>query len=290
MTRVEVNTTVVQTLVALFPGVLASLSYSRLRATKQTQLWVAVVEFVVFAFVSYAIASPIVRALGLPGASTPDSVDVTLTRAAFIRNWYEFYGACIVGLLLSVVAAIFHNHKLINRIARRTRITSSFGDDDVWQYIQNSPNVEWVFVRDTQENIVYYGKISQYSDPYRPRELLLTDVEVYPNVSQDGLGDLEPIQALDAVYLSRPNDAWTIEIPALSNTLPTTVAPAVAAAVLRSRRDQGRRLFLRYYGQSGGTGPWELKRTPGDRHRRGLSNLLTSLASGGNTEAEDEDD
>ena len=172
------------------PGVLASLSYSRLRATKQTQLWIAVVE--------------------------------------------------------------------------------------------------WVFVRDTKENIVYYGKISQYSDPYRPRELLLTDVEVYPNISQDGRGDLEPIQTLDAVYLARPNDAWTIEIPALSNTLPTTVAPAIGAAVLRTRRDQECRLFLRYYSQSAGTGPWELKRQPGDRHRRDLSDLLTSLASGGDTGAEDE--
>ncbi|TVQ20536.1 MAG: hypothetical protein EA382_14795 [Spirochaetaceae bacterium] len=284
----DIDNTVVQTLVALFPGVLASLSYSRLRATKQTQLWIAVVEFVVFAFVSYAIASPIVRALGLPAASTSGSVDVTLTQAAFIRNWYEFYAACIVGLLLSVVAAVFHNHKIINRLARRVRITSSFGDDDVWQYIHNSPNVEWVFVRDTKENIVYYGKISQYSDPYRPRELLLTDVEVYPNVSPDGRGDLEPIQTLDAVYLSRPNDAWTIEIPALSNTLPATVAPAIGAAVLRSGRDQERRWFLRCYSRSAGTGPWELKRQPGERHRRGLSVLLTSLASVGDTGGEDE--
>lgn len=225
-----------QILTVLFPGLLGSLVFSNLRATRHAAFWAAMIEFFVFAFLSYAIASAIVdsswTAGSVQGVST---VGDTVPQDVSVIDWGEFLLACAVAIVLAILAAVFYNHKLLNRIARFLRITSSYGDEDVWEFMHNSPTVEWVYLRDRDANVVYYGKIKNFSDSYKPREILLVDVDVYPYDQATG----EPIDHLDAVYVSRPADGWTIEIPQLSNALPDSIPAEIRdqAAQIAGKRD-----------------------------------------------------
>ena len=85
-------------------------------------------------------------------------------------------------------------------------MTKRFGDEDIWDFFHDIPDIEWVFVRDHSFNLNYYGWIQAYSDPNEPRELLLRDVKIYDSLTGDCLGEL------DAIYLSRKNHTITIEV------------------------------------------------------------------------------
>ena len=84
----------------------------------------------------------------------------------------------------------------------------------MWNYLFNSSNVEWVFVRDHKTDLVYYGWIEVFSDSEKERELILKDVDVYSNTT-----DLQdPIYKIPLMYLSRDKHDLTIEVPKLKSS------------------------------------------------------------------------
>jgi len=98
--------------------------------------------------------------------------------------------------------------KLINWIGRKIGATHRFGDEDVWEYFHNSPDTgSWLYVRDHKEELVYYGWLEAYSESGDERELLLSDVEVYRDETD------EPLDAVPLLYVSCDAYDFTIEIP-----------------------------------------------------------------------------
>lgn len=77
----------------------------------------------------------------------------------------------------------------------------------MWEYLYNSPNVEWVFIRDHKLDLIYYGWIAAFSEAKEERELLLRDVDVYENIYG------KPLYKTDAMYISRNKFDLTVEIP-----------------------------------------------------------------------------
>jgi hypothetical protein len=64
----------------------------------------------------------------------------------------------------------------------------------------------WVFVRDIENDLVYYGYIRAYSESREDRELILKEVEVYSNST----GEWK--YAIPMMYLSREAHKLSIEI------------------------------------------------------------------------------
>ena len=74
--------------------------------------------------------------------------------------------------------------------------------------LHNSPDTgSWLYVRDHQEELVYYGWVEAYSESGDDRELLLSDVEIYTNETD------EPLDSVPLLYVSRDAYDFTIEIP-----------------------------------------------------------------------------
>jgi hypothetical protein len=59
---------------------------------------------------------------------------------------YEILSAIVVGLLLSVLWIYSVTYKLITRFLQAIRATKKYGDEDVWDYVFNSPSpsVEYI--------------------------------------------------------------------------------------------------------------------------------------------------
>lgn len=64
-----------------------------------------------------------------------------------------------------------------------------------------------MFVRDHKLDLLYFGWILVYSDSEKQRELLLRDVRVYNNSTDDFLYEVS------RMYLSRESFDLTIEVP-----------------------------------------------------------------------------
>lgn len=169
-------------------------------------------EISLFALSSYAVCG-VVLELVYWGQDQPLIALQALLDASVPIRWLEVLAASFVSLLLSVCASYIHQYKLINRFGQKIGATTRFGDEDVWEYFNNSPDVtEWVFVRDHKLGLVYYGWIQTYSESEQERELLLRDVEVFDNETNESL------YSVPLMYVARGPYDFTIEVPPPDNS------------------------------------------------------------------------
>jgi hypothetical protein len=118
----------------------------------------------------------------------------------------------VVGLVFALLISAAINHKLLNRVARKWRVTRKFGDRDVWSYVMNSPGTPWLLVRDSQKSLYYLGFVEAFSDEESTRELYLRNVRIYDNETGDELYQTAEM------YLSFPRDGIAVEIPGREET------------------------------------------------------------------------
>lgn len=199
----------------VIPGIIGSLLYRRVRGRASRKDWEDYLEILVFSFLSYGCYGLFVYVLNkvritedpfaafkaLTNESMP--IDAPIGHAIFFSS--------LISVPLAFAASYVDEYKLINKFARLIKASQRFGDEDVWDYFRRSPDTRWVYVRDLRNDIYYYGWIQAWSDPYKERELLLREVDVYKNSTAEFL------YAADVVYVSRKHDDLTIEADLVSN-------------------------------------------------------------------------
>lgn len=198
----------------VLPGIFASVTYRKLRGRTVRKDWEDYVEILLFSLLSYSVFGLVVFALNKLGLHT---VRFTVFQA-FVDDkaqliWHEIIPTSFIGVSLAFAAAYVHTYKLINRLGRWAKVTKRFGEEDIWHFLHNRPEIYWVYVRDHKYDLSYRCWIEAYSDPYKERELLLRDVDVYRNSTGDAL------YHTDVLYFSRKNDEFTIEAAIVSETI-----------------------------------------------------------------------
>lgn len=120
----------------------------------------------------------------------------------------EVLFALPVGTVLAIIWLYAARHKLLTRFLQIIGATRRYGDEDVWDYTFNSADaaVEYVHVRDFEQQCVYAGWVNTFSETDRVRELVLLDVIVYDAGSEE-------LYRTPRLYLARPADAIHIEFP-----------------------------------------------------------------------------
>lgn len=121
----------------------------------------------------------------------------------------------LAGIAIAYIASYIITYNIINRVGQHITATKRYGDEDVWHYFHNSPDSQknhgWVFVRDLKEQLTYYCYISTWSDSNEERELILSDVSVFSNITGDYL------YSANHIYLGRKKDNLMIEVPIIKN-------------------------------------------------------------------------
>ena len=130
-----------------------------------------------------------------------------LTNGQKNLNKLELFISYLLAIPMGFVWGFLITKKTVIKIFQKWKLTDRYGDDDVWSFYLNSPNTDWVLVRDKKENLTYFGKVSVYSDSTEIREILLEDVIVYSTDTWE-----EQYQS-NAVYLELNNFDFTIESP-----------------------------------------------------------------------------
>lgn len=156
------------------PGVLTSLLYRKLLGKRSAKELEDILEIAVFSVLSYGILFLIATILDKWGVS---HISLTALQAfsdeKIPLQWREILLACFVGVVLAFVAAAVYTHKFIHRIGRFLNVTRRFGDEDVWDFFHNSPDIisQWVYVRDHKTNLVYFGWINTFSESEKKESL-----------------------------------------------------------------------------------------------------------------------
>jgi len=131
----------------------------------------------------------------------------SLTNKQTPIKFTEILYSSITSILVALVASKAINDKWIIKLGQKSRVTKKFGDDDVWSYFLNSKDVEWVWVRFPERDIVYEGWVQSLSDSEGLRELVLQEVKVFSNSTSQLLYELP------AAYLSGPPSQFIVELP-----------------------------------------------------------------------------
>lgn len=205
-----IDSFVFKVIILLMPGISGLMLYKRVAVRRQSKKGMDSLKDL-FSVIMISVVSSALYDLGLgvinriAHGQHEGTFGKLVNTEMFQPN--ELFAMMGIAILLSVGLAAVENKKLIYRIARKIRITTHYGDDDVWTFINNSPDTSWIFVRDHRLELVYYGLIEQYSDPGEDRELLLSDVSVYTNDTG------EELYKVDKLYICRDSNELTIEIP-----------------------------------------------------------------------------
>lgn len=118
----------------------------------------------------------------------------------------EILIASLFGVLIGIIITAGINHKILNRVLRRIRVTSKYGDESLFYYFLNSKDIEWVYVRDEENSRIIQGIVQSFSESSECQELLLHNVSVYSNDKKAKL-----LYKVPSLYLSFPYGKLQIE-------------------------------------------------------------------------------
>ena len=125
-------------------------------------------------------------------------------------------------ILFSLIAALFGSvlwcyivrFRLFMHILHFLCASKSFGDEDVWEFAFNDEGIssKAVHIRDRDQKLLYSGSVEVFSGSDQKRELILSNVTVFDDISGDEL------YTAPRMYLAY-DDRW------LSIDFPLTDAP-----------------------------------------------------------------
>ena len=125
---------------------------------------------------------------------------------------FETFFAAILAMFIALFLAWIITKKHLMTIAKKINATNKFGDPSVWHYWMSSPDFEkWVFIRDLESDLTYFGYIQAYSDPGEPDALALSDVSVY------GYKSGKHLYNMPYMYLQVPFSKLRFEFPAAAS-------------------------------------------------------------------------
>lgn len=200
------------------PGYTSRFIYRKIRGSVSRKDWEDYLEIAAFSLISYILAGFSLYLFRKVHWLNDGKSPFLALRAIYDKNLsvdrtviWEIVLATVIAAIVAVIASYVEQYKLIHKLARWIKATKRYGDEDVWDYFNQSPTVKWVYVRDHKYDLVYYGWIQAFSDPYKERELILRDVEVFRNST------FARLYRSDLIYLSRKSDELTIEIDLVFN-------------------------------------------------------------------------
>lgn len=165
-----------------------------------------IVEVFIFGVLSYAI----LYCVYLPFGRTLSifEVDTEATQLIDPGMLPDVLAATLVAIAAGIVSLYFETYKLLTRFVHYINATTTYGDEDVWNFVFNSQSesVDFVHFRDFDQRVVYAGYVDIYSDNDVLRELVLRDVEVY---------DFEGLKMYDVprLYIAKEPAKIHIEFP-----------------------------------------------------------------------------
>jgi hypothetical protein len=195
-------------LLLFLPGIICSVIVDTFTNHNQRAKFEYVVNSFVYglmAYTSYYVINELINMFydkNLAPLVFLDSLFVKGKQVAFKEIFY----ACVVAFFLGCLITFMHTHKLQFRLFRKLGITNKFGELDVWGYFMNSPDVNWLTVRDIDNNLMYDGWVQAFSDNSKEAEILLGDVKVYKN--DEG----EFLYEVSSQYLSLDRTKILIEV------------------------------------------------------------------------------
>lgn len=210
----DISALTIKLIILLVPGILAAKIYQRLTVRhKERSDFMFVLIAIMFGVFSYSLLQLIeVLLICFSNVLSPSCKREVKVLEAFddISDstkipWLEV----LLGSLLSILIAFFSvkvdHYKWLNWIAVKLRISNKYGDENLYSRWLNDKDIDWVYVRDYKNDLLYWGCVCSFSETEEFKELVLKEVSVFSNA------EAKKMYKVDQIYLCLPKDEVKIE-------------------------------------------------------------------------------
>ncbi len=209
----EISALTLKIIILLVPGALATTIFKRLtvRHSEQSDFMFVIIS-IMFGMFSYVVLQLIYYLIDIVKYLIWGNILVyeKIETFADLSNgnsipFSEVLWASIISLVLGFLISKIDHSKAINNIARKLNISNKYGDENLYSYFLNSPDINWVYIRDIENSLTYLGAVESFSEALEHKEIVLGQVSVYTYPKSKKLYDI------DRVYLVYPKDKLIIE-------------------------------------------------------------------------------
>lgn len=207
----------IRLLLIFFPGILAALIIDSLTVHRGRDFKVFLLNSFIFGLASYfilyiliSINNFFVKLKGLMPTYKVNFLNSLIDKNATIHI-KEVIIATVLAILLAFLVSAAINYKILHRIAKKLKITKKFGQLDVWSYVFDSPDIDWIIVRDSKNDLMYQGWVEAFSDTYDNNELFIREVTVYRNSTS------EELYIMEGIYITKDQNNLILEFPRIGN-------------------------------------------------------------------------
>ncbi|EKO14447.1 hypothetical protein [Leptospira kirschneri] len=218
----EISDLALRIILVLIPGFLTTLLFRYLGTHRDYSNFYFIVLSSVFGLSNYLVLEVLFQLLNLlkcififitkRGLIIENKLFVSLWGSLIDRSFkvepIEIIFASVIALISAIFYIWVYQKKIILRFANtRLHITNKSGDDDIWSHYLNSEEVTWVWIRDFNRSLTYFGRVKAFSDSGTQRELFMTDVSVYT------ISGKKELYNLNSAYISLSDGMYSIEQP-----------------------------------------------------------------------------
>lgn len=170
------------------PGLIAFKIFEKLTFHKEYKASDTLFGGLTLGFASYLIYYFIFIAIPNSLGANPQKIfyfSESLSNPGRVLNFREILIVTIISIPIGLVFTALVNQRLLYKFANRLRISDIADNLNVWVKVFDSPNREWVVIRDLDRDLMYQGIVEFYSDGAGHNEIFLRQVEVHKISTQD---------------------------------------------------------------------------------------------------------
>lgn len=192
-------------IIILFPGIISTMLYRRLVIKKKWESIDIGLNALLFGILTYLLLQLIYMTLHkgelIIWQRLQDNQSVP---------YLEILYASFISVLVALVSSYVVNKQYINKTANFLKVTTKYGENNLFYNFLSSNDVSEVHVKDPINNLIYTGYLKYFSEDDDVREIVLEDVDMYEYDTAKHMNNLK------SVYLNRAKtDNLIIEVPNL---------------------------------------------------------------------------
>jgi hypothetical protein len=181
-------------IIILIPGAIATIIFGKLILHKDWTNFQFILFSTLFGMFSYVSLQGGIEIINLfrEVAISDLSIWKTLTNTKAIP-YGEVFKSSLVAISLAFIISFVENKKWINSIAKITRISNKYGEENLFSRYLNDPETEYVYLRDIKNNLTYHGWVKSFSEDANISEIRLAEVSVYKYENSELLYEIKEI-------------------------------------------------------------------------------------------------
>jgi ABC-type multidrug transport system fused ATPase/permease subunit len=206
------NKLLITLIIILFPGVIATIIAGKITFHSKWDSFKYGLYSFVLGVCTYGVLQIFVYIYNMFAAGSVSIVtwthldvwSIAIKDTPQVSPW-EICLAAVLAIPVAFFASWLINHKVFNKLAQNVKASTKYGDENLFSYYLNAKEIDWVYIRDLENQLTYQGRIVSYSENDEIQEVVLSDVTVF------AYQDSSELYSVPSIYLSREIGKFIIE-------------------------------------------------------------------------------